>query len=207
MQSAVPHVLATLDRTHDPARVPDVVRWARDAGLAVSLDLIYGTPGESVEDWRRSVVAALDTGVEHVSAYALVVEDGTRMGGQVRRGELAAPDPDDQATKYEIADDLLSAAGLGWYEVSNWARPGGAVPAQPGATGAVPTGGGSGRGRTRTSAGRTPRCAGGTSSTRGPTPSGSRTGAALRPVGRCSTPRTWRWSACCSGSGSVRGSR
>ncbi len=66
----------------------------------------------------------MDTGVEHVSAYALVVEDGTRMGGQVRRGELAAPDPDDQATKYEIADDLLSAAGLGWYEVSNWARPG-----------------------------------------------------------------------------------
>lgn len=124
MQSAVPHVLATLDRTHDPVRIPQVVQWARDAGLAVSLDLIYGTPGESVDDWRRSVEAALATGVDHVSAYALVVEEGTRMAGQVRRGLLPLPDPDDQATKYELADDLLSAAGLDWYEVSNWARPG-----------------------------------------------------------------------------------
>jgi oxygen-independent coproporphyrinogen-3 oxidase len=122
MQSAVPHVLATLERTHDPRRVPDVVRWAREAGLAVSLDLIYGTPGESVDDWRASVAAALATGVDHVSAYALVVEQGTRMAGQVRRGELALPTEDDQATKYEIADDLLAAAGLHWYEVSNWAR-------------------------------------------------------------------------------------
>ncbi|GAA4628580.1 radical SAM family heme chaperone HemW [Cellulomonas oligotrophica] len=122
MQSAVPHVLATLERTHDPARVPDVVRWARDAGLRVSLDLIYGTPGESLADWRRSVEAALATGVDHVSAYALVVEAGTRMAGQVRRGELTLPDEDDQAAKYELADDLLTAAGLGWYEVSNWAR-------------------------------------------------------------------------------------
>ena len=122
MQSAVPHVLATLERTHDPRRVPDVVRWARDAGLAVSLDLIYGTPGESADDWRRSVEAALATGVDHVSAYALVVEQGTRMAAQVRRGELALPTEDDQATKYEIADDLLAAAGMTWYEVSNWAR-------------------------------------------------------------------------------------
>lgn len=122
MQSAVPHVLATLDRTHDPKRVPEVVRWARDAGLRVSLDLIYGTPGESVEDWRRSLDAALATGVDHVSAYALVVEPGTRMGAQVRRGELPMPDEDDQATKYELADSALEAAGLHWYEVSNWAR-------------------------------------------------------------------------------------
>lgn len=122
MQSAVPHVLATLDRTHDPLRIPDVVRWARDAGLAVSLDLIYGTPGESLDDWRTSVTAALATGVDHVSAYALVVEQGTRMAVQVRRGELALPDEDDQAAKYELADDLLTAAGLHWYEVSNWAR-------------------------------------------------------------------------------------
>lgn len=122
MQSAVPHVLRTLERTHDPARVPDVVRWARDAGLRVSLDLIYGTPGESLDDWRRSVEAALATGVDHVSAYALVVEPGTRMAVQVRRGELTLPDEDDQATKYELADDLLAAAGLHWYEVSNWAR-------------------------------------------------------------------------------------
>lgn len=122
MQSAVPHVLATLDRTHDPRRIPDVVRWARDAGLAVSLDLIYGTPGESLDDWRTSVEAALATGVDHVSAYALVVEAGTRMAVQVRRGELELPDGDDQAAKYELADDLFEAAGLGWYEVSNWAR-------------------------------------------------------------------------------------
>ena len=122
MQSAVPHVLATLERTHDPARIPDVVRWARDAGLRVSLDLIYGTPGESLDDWQRSVEAALATGVDHVSAYALVVEPGTRMAVQVRRGELVLPDEDDQAAKYELADDLLTAAGLHWYEVSNWAR-------------------------------------------------------------------------------------
>ncbi|WP_315097948.1 radical SAM family heme chaperone HemW [uncultured Cellulomonas sp.] len=122
MQSAVPHVLATLDRTHDPRRIPDVVRWARDAGLAVSLDLIYGTPGESLEDWRTSVETALATGVDHVSAYALVVEAGTRMAVQVRRGELELPDGDDQAAKYELADDLFEAAGLHWYEVSNWAR-------------------------------------------------------------------------------------
>ena len=122
MQSAVPHVLATLDRTHDPARVPDVVRWARQAGLTVSLDLIYGTPGESLDDWRTSLESALACGVDHVSAYALVVEEGTRMAGQVRRGELAPTDPDGQAARYELADALLSAAGLGWYEISNWAR-------------------------------------------------------------------------------------
>jgi putative oxygen-independent coproporphyrinogen III oxidase len=122
MQSAVPHVLATLERTHDPRRVPDVVRWARDAGLAVSLDLIYGTPGESAADWRASVEAALATGVDHVSAYALVVEPGTPMARRVRRGELALPTQDDQAAKYEVADELFEAAGLRWYEVSNWAR-------------------------------------------------------------------------------------
>jgi len=122
MQSAVPHVLATLERTHDPRRVPDAVAWARDAGLDVSLDLIYGTPGESLDDWRASLEAVLATGVDHVSAYALVVEPGTKMHAQVRRGELALPDEDDQAAKYELADDLLTEAGLGWYEVSNWAR-------------------------------------------------------------------------------------
>ncbi len=122
MQSAVPHVLATLDRTHDPRRIPDVVRSARDAGLAVSLDLIYGTPGESVDDWQVSLDAVLATGVDHVSAYALTVEPGTRMGAQVRRGELAPPSDDDQAEKYEIADATLRSGGLEWYEVSNWAR-------------------------------------------------------------------------------------
>lgn len=122
MQSAVPRVLATLERTHDPRRIPDVVRWARDAGLAVSLDLIYGTPGESIEDWRTSLEAALATGVDHVSAYALVVEQGTKMAAQVRRGDISLPSEDDQAEKYELADELLTAAGLEWYEVSNWAR-------------------------------------------------------------------------------------
>jgi oxygen-independent coproporphyrinogen-3 oxidase len=122
MQSAVPHVLATLERTHDPRRIPDVVRWARDAGLAVSLDLIYGTPGETLDDWRTSLETALATGVDHVSAYALVVEQGTKMAVQVKRGLLTLPDEDDQAAKYELADDLLTAAGLHWYEVSNWAR-------------------------------------------------------------------------------------
>lgn len=122
MQSAVPSVLAVLDRVHDPARVPQVVRWARAAGLAVSLDLIYGTPGESTVDWRTSVEAALACEPDHVSAYALVVEEGTRLATRVRRGEIAAPDDDDLAEKYELADDLLAGHGFAWYEVSNWAR-------------------------------------------------------------------------------------
>jgi putative oxygen-independent coproporphyrinogen III oxidase len=123
MQSAVPHVLATLDRTHDPRKVPDVVAWARAAGFdQVSLDLIYGTPGESLDDWRISVDAALDCAPDHVSAYALIVEEGTALARQVRRGEIAMPDDDDLADKYLLADELLTAAGLRWYEVSNWAR-------------------------------------------------------------------------------------
>jgi oxygen-independent coproporphyrinogen-3 oxidase len=122
MQSAVPHVLATLERTHDPERVPRVVRWAREAGLDVSVDLIYGTPGESLTDWRTSLDQVLEMEPDHVSAYALVVERGTRMGAQVRRGELALPDDDDQAEKYELAESMLAGAGYGWYEVSNWAR-------------------------------------------------------------------------------------
>ncbi len=123
MQSAVPHVLATLDRTHDPERVPKVVEWAREAGFeGISMDLIYGTPGESQDDWRRSLDAALATGPDHVSAYALVVEEGTRMAAQVRRGEILAPDDDDLADRYLLADEVLAGAGYEWYEVSNWAR-------------------------------------------------------------------------------------
>ena len=122
MQSSGPHVLATLDRTHDPRRVGEAVTAARSAGLGTSVDLIYGTPGESLPDWRRSLEAALDLEPDHVSAYALVVEEGTRLAAQVRRGELPAPDGDDQADKYELADELLAAAGYDWYEVSNWAR-------------------------------------------------------------------------------------
>jgi len=122
MQSAVPHVLKVLDRTHTPSRVPQVVQWAREAGLAVSLDLIYGTPGESLDDWRYSLETALSYGPDHISAYALIVEDGTKLAAQIRRGEVPGIDDDDHAAKYELADQLISAAGLAWYEVSNWAR-------------------------------------------------------------------------------------
>lgn len=122
MQSAVPHVLKTLDRTHDPDRLPLVTRWARGAGLEFSVDLIYGTPGETIADWRTSVEAALDLDPGHISAYALTIEPGTKMGAQVRRGELPTVDPDDQAAKYELADDAFEAAGLHWYEISNWAK-------------------------------------------------------------------------------------
>jgi oxygen-independent coproporphyrinogen-3 oxidase len=122
MQSAVPHVLKVLDRTHTPSRVPQVVQWAREAGLAVSLDLIYGTPGESLADWRHSLETALSYEPDHISAYALIVEDGTKLAAQMRRGEVPGIDDDDHADKYELADQLISEAGLGWYEVSNWAR-------------------------------------------------------------------------------------
>lgn len=122
MQSAVPAVLATLDRTHDPANVARAVAAARDAGLAVSLDLIYGTPGESLEDWRASLEAAIALRPDHVSAYALTVEPGTKMHARVRRGELPMPTGDDEADKYELADELLAAAGYAWYEISNWSR-------------------------------------------------------------------------------------
>ncbi len=123
MQSAVPHVLQVLDRTHDPERVPLAVEWARAAGFEqVSLDLIYGTAGESLDDWRTSVEAALACAPDHVSAYSLIVESGTRLARQVRAGLVAAPDEDDLADKYALADEALTAAGLEWYEVSNWAR-------------------------------------------------------------------------------------
>jgi putative oxygen-independent coproporphyrinogen III oxidase len=121
MQSAVPHVLATLERTHDPARIPLVVQWARDAGLQVSLDLIYGTPGESLDDWAGSLDLALEQHPDHLSAYALIVEEGTKLARQIARGEVATPDDDLQADMYELADETLTAAGYHWYEVSNWA--------------------------------------------------------------------------------------
>ena len=122
MQSAVPSVLATLERTHDPARIPLVVQWARDAGLAVSLDLIYGTPGETLDDWRASLEHAIAQAPDHISAYALIVEDGTKLARQIRVGEVVAPSDDLQADMYELADRLLEAAGYRWYEVSNWSR-------------------------------------------------------------------------------------
>jgi coproporphyrinogen III oxidase-like Fe-S oxidoreductase len=122
MQSAVPHVLATLDRVHSPERAVRCAEWAAAAGFGqVSLDLIYGTPGESDADWRRSVEAAVAAGPSHISAYSLIVEDGTRLAAQIRRGKLPAPDEDAMADKYLAADAMMAAAGLRWYEISNWA--------------------------------------------------------------------------------------
>lgn len=124
MQSAVPHVLKTLDRTHTPENVAAGISAANAAGMRSSVDLIYGAPGESLDDWRTSVNTALDLGVNHISAYALTVAPNTTMGRRIAAGMLPTPDDDDEAAKYEIADALLSAAGLEWYEISNWARPG-----------------------------------------------------------------------------------
>jgi oxygen-independent coproporphyrinogen-3 oxidase len=124
MQSSAPHVLAVLDRRHTPGRAADAAREARRAGFDhVNLDLIYGTPGESMTDLRASLEAALAAGVDHVSAYALIVEDGTALARRIGRGELPAPDDDVLAEDYEMVDDVLSAAGMRWYEVSNWALP------------------------------------------------------------------------------------
>lgn len=124
MQSAVPRVLRVLDRTHEQANVAAGVEAARRYGLRSSVDLIYGAPGETKDEWTRSVRAALDLGVGHVSCYALTVAPATKMGRRIRAGILSAPDDDDEADKYEIANALLGEAGLQWYEISNWARPG-----------------------------------------------------------------------------------
>lgn len=121
MQSAVPHVLATLERTHDPERIPLVVAWAKEAGLQTSLDLIYGTPGESLDDWRASLDLALAQQPDHLSAYALIVEQGTKLARQIAHGDVPAPDDDLHADMYELADEVLADAGYGWYELSNWA--------------------------------------------------------------------------------------
>ncbi|WP_308252151.1 radical SAM family heme chaperone HemW [Pseudonocardia sp. KRD291] len=125
MQSAAQHVLAVLDRKHTPGRAVEAAREARAAGIGhVNLDLIYATPGETDDDLHRSLDAVLEGGVDHVSAYALIVEDGTALARRVRRGELPAPDDDVAATRYEILDARLTEAGLRWYEVSNWSVPG-----------------------------------------------------------------------------------
>src|SRR5215216_5720448 len=123
MQSAVGHVLARLDRTHSAGRPLQAVAEAKTAGFDnISLDLIYGTPGESANDWQESLAAALSAAPEHISAYALVVEEGTRLAARIRRGELPPTDEDDLADKYLIADQRLAAAGYTAYEVSNWTR-------------------------------------------------------------------------------------
>jgi putative oxygen-independent coproporphyrinogen III oxidase len=122
MQSAVTSVLKTLERTHNPENLPIVVSAAKQAGLAVSVDLIYGAPGETLEEWRTSLEAAISMQPDHISAYSLIVEDGTKLARQIKGGQLEEPDEDLQADKYELADALLAAAGYEWYEVSNWAR-------------------------------------------------------------------------------------
>lgn len=125
MQSAVPHVLNMLDRTHDPANVSRAVAWAREAGFEqVSVDLIYGTPGETIADWQRTVDAALELEPDHISAYALIVEEGTAFARKVRSGQVHMPSDDETSDKYLLANEAFEAAGLGWYELSNWAKPG-----------------------------------------------------------------------------------
>lgn len=122
MQSARQHVLKALDRTHTPGRPEACVAEARAAGFDhVNLDLIYGTPGESDADWRASLEVALGAGPDHVSAYALIVEEGTQLARRIRRGEVPMTDDDVHADRYLIAEEILSAAGFAWYEVSNWA--------------------------------------------------------------------------------------
>ena len=126
MQSAAPHVLAILDRTHKPENVVRAVELARKSGYEhVSVDLIYGTPGESFADWKTSVESALALPIDHISAYALIVERGTKLAAQVARGELVMPSDDETAEKYLYADECFEAAGLTWYELSNWSKPGG----------------------------------------------------------------------------------
>ncbi|MDY6144008.1 MAG: radical SAM family heme chaperone HemW [Arcanobacterium sp.] len=124
MQSAVPRVLQTLDRKHTPGQVRRVTEWARDIGFEYSVDIIYGAPGESLSDWERSVREVISLEPDHISAYGLTIEPGTKMGSQLARGQIAAQDDAVLAQKYERADELLNRAGYQWYEISNWAKPG-----------------------------------------------------------------------------------
>ncbi|CAB5240917.1 unannotated protein [freshwater metagenome] len=123
-QSFVPHVLATLDRTHNPDNVKKAVDAARLAGFSsISVDLIYGTPGESLEDWKFTIESALALDVDHISAYALIVETGTKLAAQIKRGDIEMPDDDLMADMYLLVDTLCEEAGLSWYELSNWSKP------------------------------------------------------------------------------------
>jgi putative oxygen-independent coproporphyrinogen III oxidase len=123
MQSAVPRVLQVLDRQHRPGRPEQAVAEARAAGFEhVNLDLIYGAPYESDQDWAASLYAAIAAEPDHISAYALVVEEGTALARQVANGVVPAPEDDVLADRYVLADELLGKVGFEWYEVSNWAR-------------------------------------------------------------------------------------
>lgn len=124
MQSSVSHVLKTLDRTHNPENLSQVTKWASEVGFKeISVDLIYGTPGESKQDWKQSIDSALALPISHISAYALIVEEGTKLAAQIKRGEIAKPDDDLTAEKYIMADKAFTTAGFHWYELSNWAKP------------------------------------------------------------------------------------
>ena len=124
MQSSVPHVLKALHRTHNPENLPQVTKWATEVGFKeISVDLIYGTPGESKQDWQQSINSALALPISHISAYALIVEEGTKLAAQIKRGEIAKPDDDLTAEKYIMADKAFTTAGFNWYELSNWAKP------------------------------------------------------------------------------------
>jgi oxygen-independent coproporphyrinogen-3 oxidase len=125
MQSGVEHVLKVLDRTHNPANVSKATNWAKEVGFdEISVDLIYGAPGESIEDWQKTIQTALELPITHISAYALIVEAGTKLAGQVKRGEVVIPEDDQTADKYLIADESFSKAGFDWYELSNWSKAG-----------------------------------------------------------------------------------
>lgn len=123
MQSSSARVLRVLDRRHTPGRPEQVVRWATAAGFDhVNLDLIYGSPGETSAEFADSLAAVIASGVDHVSAYSLIVEQGTRMDRLVRAGALVETSDDVLADRYLQAESALTAAGFHWYEVSNWAR-------------------------------------------------------------------------------------
>ena len=197
MQSAAEHVLAVLDRRHTPGRAVEAAHEARAAGFDhVNLDLIYGAPGETDADWAASLDAVLASPVDHVSAYALIVEDGTRLARRISRGELPMPDDDVLADRYETGrrdaavGRVRLVRGLQLGDVRRRRAAG-----TTSSTGPTPTGGASARARTATSAG----CAGGTSSTRPPTPTGCRPVRARRRTPNCWTTPTGRWRRSCSG--------
>jgi len=122
MQSAVPEVLKVLERTHNPENVEKNVAIAKRIGFQTSVDLIYGTPGESLADWKKSLQVATSLETDHISAYSLIVEPGTKLNRQIESGQISPPDEDLHAQMYEMAEQVLVEAGFRNYEVSNWAR-------------------------------------------------------------------------------------
>jgi putative oxygen-independent coproporphyrinogen III oxidase len=120
VQSFDERVLQVLDRQHDPATVPNLISEAKRLGFSTSIDLIYGSPHEDLESWKRTVALSVALGTEHISAYSLIVEDGTKLARQIKQGELPNVDEDLNAEKYEYATEAFSQAGLEWYEVSNF---------------------------------------------------------------------------------------